>query len=282
MLLNLSLPQISEIVYQPQDNRPYASVEVFGKQMIGLLDSGASISILGNGCYDLAKQLDLCLFQIDSSIATADGSVHGISHCAYVPYTFKGKTEIVLTVLSEAVANPLVLGIDFWNSFKIAPATISDICTVETKHPSGNEPKIYSCTPEQQLKLDAVIKEFLPYTEGNLTRSSVLEHFIDTSNSDPIKQKYYPVSPYVQKEIDKELNRMLNLGVIQPSTSPWSNPIVTVKKPDGSVRLCLDSRKLNNVTKKDAYPLPHIAGILGSVLDMFPKLILKMHFGKFH
>lgn len=262
-LLNLSLPHILEIVYQPQDNRPYASVEVFGKPMIGLLDSGASVSILGRGCYDLAKQLDLSLFQINSSIATADGSVHNVLHCAYIPYTFEGKTEIVLTVLSEAVANPLVLGIDFWNSFKIAPAILGNICSAEIKKPSEGEPKIYSCTPEQQKELDTVIKEFLPYTEGNLTRTSVLEHFIDTGNSDPIKQKYYPVSPYVQKEIDKELNRMLNLGVIQSSSSPWSNPIVSVKKPDGSVRLCLDSRKLNNVTKKDAYPLPHIAGILG-------------------
>lgn len=62
---NLSVAKISEIIYQPNDNRPYAPVEVFGKPMIGLLDSGASISILGKGCYDLAKQLQLSLLIFD-------------------------------------------------------------------------------------------------------------------------------------------------------------------------------------------------------------------------
>lgn len=60
-----------------------------------------------------------------------------------------------------------------------------------------------------------------------------------------------------------ELDRMLSLGVIEPSESPWSNPLIMVKKANGKPRLCLDSRKLNAVTKKDAFPLPHISRILG-------------------
>jgi len=55
---------------------------------------------------------------------------------------------------------------------------------------------------------------------------------------------------------------MLKLGVIEESDSPWSSPVVLVQKP-GKVRLCLDSKKTNIATKKDAYPLPQIDGILG-------------------
>jgi len=55
---------------------------------------------------------------------------------------------------------------------------------------------------------------------------------------------------------------MLAAGIIEPSYSEWSNPIVMVKKPNGKYRFCLDFRKVNSVSKKDAYSLPNMNGIL--------------------
>ena len=53
-------------------------------------------------------------------------------------------------------------------------------------------------------------------------------------------------------------SEMLERGVVEPSTSPWASSIVLVRKKDGSTRFCIDYRKLNDVTRKDAYPLPRI------------------------
>jgi transposase InsO family protein len=66
----------------------------------------------------------------------------------------------------------------------------------------------------------------------------------------------------MQGIIDEEVDKMLAEGVIEPSNSPWSSPIVLAKKKDGKHRFCIDFRKVNEVTRKDAYPLPFINVIL--------------------
>src|ERR1700752_3098386 len=71
-----------------------------------------------------------------------------------------------------------------------------------------------------------------------------------------------------QKEneiIKAELEKMLAQGAIRPSSSPWASPVVLVKKKDGKIRFCVDYRKLNDVTKKDKYPLFKIDEIMDHV-----------------
>lgn len=63
------------------------------------------------------------------------------------------------------------------------------------------------------------------------------------------------------------LDDMLQQGVIEPSHSPWSSPVILVKKKDGSLRFCIDYRKLNQVTQKDCYPLPRVDDLLDSLSD---------------
>lgn len=80
--------------------------------------------------------------------------------------------------------------------------------------------------------------------------TTLIEHHIETGDAKEIKQRYYPISPAVEKKLCGEIDRMISLGVIEeaPST-PWTSPTVVVVKP-GKVRMCLDSRKFNAVTEK--------------------------------
>ncbi|XP_070155191.1 uncharacterized protein [Polyergus mexicanus] len=92
--------------------------------------------------------------------------------------------------------------------------------------------------------------------------TDLTQHRIDVGNHAPIKQRYYPVSPKIQEAIYAEVDKMLEAGIIEPSKSEWSSPVVMVKKSNGTYRFCLDFRRLNSVSKKDAYPLPYMNAIL--------------------
>ena len=90
------------------------------------------------------------------------------------------------------------------------------------------------------------------------TPAKVDDFKIDTADHKPIRIRPRPHSPVELKGIKEFLDKYLVAGVIQPSQSPWSAPLVLVKKPTGEWRICVDYRALNNITTKDAYPLPRI------------------------
>lgn len=83
-------------------------------------------------------------------------------------------------------------------------------------------------------------------------------HDIDTGDALPIKQRPYRLPIHKREEVDRQVRDMLSQGIIEPSDSPWASPLVLVEKRDGTMRFCIDYRKLNLLTRKDAYPLPRI------------------------
>ena len=78
----------------------------------------------------------------------------------------------------------------------------------------------------------------------------------------PIKLRPYRVPLSFRKEVDQNIENMLNANVIKRSKSPWSFPLVVVQKKAGTSRMCVDFRKLNKITKTMSYLLPLIDDIL--------------------
>lgn len=90
-------------------------------------------------------------------------------------------------------------------------------------------------------------------------------HAIDTQQAHPTRTGLRPLPPAGRETVREEVAKMLEAGVIQPSTSPWASAVVLVQKKDGSVRFCVDYRKLNDLTVKDVFPLPRISDQLESL-----------------
>ena len=90
---------------------------------------------------------------------------------------------------------------------------------------------------------------------SELGMTDLVTNAIDTGNSVPIKQAARWVPFQLRKTVDDMVQNMLEQGVIKPSSSPWSSPVVLVEKKDGSKCFCIDYCRLNSVTKMDVFPL---------------------------
>ena len=89
-------------------------------------------------------------------------------------------------------------------------------------------------------------------------RSKSVQHEIETNEGRPVRCGPRRLAPAGLRREQDCVKEMLTGGQIEPSDSPWASPVVLVTKKDGSTRFCVDHRRLNAMTIKDAYPLPRI------------------------
>ena len=123
----------------------------------------------------------------------------------------------------------------------------------------SNLPSILGHLPDDDIDgLSGLILKYPEIFKDTPGRTSLIEHEVDVGDSPPIRQPPYRLNPEKAKLVKREVNYMLNYGLITHSKSPWSSPVVLVKKEDGQPRLCFDYRKVNSVTKHDSFPMPRI------------------------
>lgn len=100
--------------------------------------------------------------------------------------------------------------------------------------------------------------EVFAQTDLDFGRTDKVQHHIKLSDETPFKHRARPIHPHDIEAVRQHLQELLTTGVIRESESPFSSPIVVVRKKNGQVRLCVDYRKLNLQTVKDAYALPRL------------------------
>lgn len=259
------------LAHAENDERPYLEVSVLGTTILGLLDSGATNTIIGGNGWKRLSHLKLLLNDKDKvSCTVANGEKCNSLGSVNVPFEVQGRVKIVKALVIPSLPHNLILGADFWRTMGIVPdlrhgawkfSTSSDRFIDTVALNSQTE-----LTPQQSKQLYNIIDSSFQKMGDNLGCTTLVEHEIKTAAS-PIKQRYYPVSPIMQAHIDRELEKLLSQGVVERLSSPWSSPIILVKKKDQSYRFCIDYRKLNMVTERDAYPLPYISATLDKLRD---------------
>ena len=117
---------------------------------------------------------------------------------------------------------------------------------------------------EQQKDLEKLLIKWKDILSKKPGLTSVVQHSID-GNIKPIRSVPYRLAPQWTDQVRAEIRDLLQAGIIVQSTSPWSAPIVPIRKPDGSVRLCVDFRKLNAHTVPYPYYIPLVEEFIDKI-----------------
>jgi hypothetical protein len=129
-------------------------------------------------------------------------------------------------------------------------------------------------TPDQRSRVaDLLVKytDVFSRGESDVGRTDLVSQSIPVQpDTVPIRQPPRRLGAEKDREVEGQVTELVRQGMVEPGGGAWSSPVVLVRKKDQSWRLCVDYRRLNAVTKKDAYPLPRIDDSLdaltGSVL----------------
>ena len=108
---------------------------------------------------------------------------------------------------------------------------------------------------EQRQELTSLLAEFDDVLSNVPGKTDLVELRIVLKENKTICQPLYRLAHAYREMVQKELKEMLDAGIIEPSNSEWASPIVLVQKKDGTMRLCVDYRKLNSMAEADAYPM---------------------------
>ena len=125
-----------------------------------------------------------------------------------------------------------------------------------------------NCTQKEQERVAETLARFadtFSKDEFDLGLTSLVEHSIDAGDHRPIKQPPRRVPLAFASEEENVIRQLEKQGIIRESNSPWASPICLVWKKSGKIRPCVDYRRLNEITKKDAFPLPRIQDCLDAV-----------------
>ena len=123
---------------------------------------------------------------------------------------------------------------------------------------------------EQAEKAHSLLREYhdifsLEKHDTGHTKAAKHKIVLKDPDTPPFKERFCRIPPPQLDEVHAHLKMMLDVGVIRLSNSPWCNTFVLVRKKDGSLRFCIDFRRLNSLTVKDSHPLPRICETLESL-----------------
>ncbi|GFS99393.1 retrovirus-related Pol polyprotein from transposon 297 [Trichonephila clavipes] len=251
-------------------------LKTFGEKIAVCAGTGASHTIAGEKMFKCIQEHGVTFTNKRISFMMRDGIRQTImALSAVVDMYIEGKvipTEFL--VLPDAKGNKILLGLDFLNAagifldvqggkghfsgnprkqYKFFKKTLEDITlsAFELQEDDGK-----NLSPEQARLINILLDGNEACFQPGREPTPYIEHRIDTGDHVPIATSPYRMNPVKKEVLREQIEELLRQNVIEECESPYDAPVVLVPKPNGKVRLCVDYRKLNLVTKVDAYHLP--------------------------
>ena len=254
--------------------------------MLTLLDTGSTHTLIDRQTYNhLPRPVPLTRAPRVQSISGHDLSIVG---ACVLPIGGRPREVLVCESLGIALLLGMNVLYDSILNLKERKVQIGD-----KEYPLDTTPETFQCFGTTQVPdtdnqiLRALLRSYHDVFSARDTPIRVADGVpkatIETGSATPIRQNPYRLPFAKRKVVDDSVRDMLNDGIIRPSTSPWASPITLAPKKDGTTRFCVDYRKLNEVTRKDAYPLPHIQDVFDQLVGatVFSTLDLRSGYWQF-
>ena len=206
-------------------------VNICGLELLGLIDTGASISCLAGKAAQNFLLKNVPYKKFHQQVETAGGEKYEILGSFVTDVSVKDCIKPICFYIIPSLKQDLYLGADFCKNFDLLPPIIESIFLKHIDSP--NSTNIHPLTSHEKKLLQKTISLFPSFEQEGLGRTSVIKHKIEVfKDTKPIKQRYFSVSPAVEKKIRSEVDRMLDLGVIEPApvTCSWSSPVTLLDK----------------------------------------------------
>lgn len=214
--------------------RIYLDIVINNRECKGLLDTGATSSVLGKNSEWIWKNLCGVNILKDETVIAANGHYMNCHGKVKIKIKHKDQEKWIKMLIVPEVVEQIILGINFFHLFNMNISyEKNEMVNVIKNGENGNEAvntNDVKLTTEQEERLKQAIGKFLFSTDTFVGCQSRIKHNIDTGNHKPICQRLYQYSPDVEEQIKKEIDRWLKLGYIEPANTDWRHPIVPVTK----------------------------------------------------
>ncbi|KAL7731407.1 hypothetical protein ACLKA6_001429 [Drosophila palustris] len=175
------------------DKRAFAEIQLQGRRLVGLLDTGASVSLLGAGGPELIEQLGLKMTPSTTTVQAAGGTQHRIIGKINATIKFDNKERFLTLYVCPSLQQSLYLGIDFWRKFGLAPSIVGveALDQVESEFLTKSEPvEPHILDAARQEKLEEVKSQFRSYEREGLGKTHVEQHTIQlVDGAVPVKER---------------------------------------------------------------------------------------------
>ena len=175
-------------------------------------------------------------------------------------YQERTSTSATVAEQSSVTPNCVIQDLDLNSSEREVSEDMTD-CVMVLKNSdvlSNLKDKLHHLSDSEQDEMTQLVLDFTELFPDIPSRTECVFHDVDVGDAMPIKQHPYRVNPIKLQFLRKEIEYMLQHGIIEPSQSEWSSPCILVPKKDGTYRFCTDFRKVNLVTKTDSFPIPRV------------------------
>lgn len=255
----------TEPVFQfSYDTRPFVQIFIAGSKFKALLDTGATKSYINKKVARYLDNQNIKSTPVKTRTILANGSTSMLQYQYAFPFQVNDDILKHQFMKLEGMHEDVLFGIDLLKRLGYSLTRNSEICNSISLTNNRDIPDTViqdihllfqdtipeellnsltdrtELTESQENRLTLLLHEFLPKFENLPNTSHITEHVIKMKHQKPLKQRYYPRNPFMKSIINEQIDQLITNDQIEKSESPYSSPLVLVKKKDNSWRMCVD------------------------------------------